>query len=116
MVAPINNSLSLNFMPSVIQVPPTRHETLAPVEPLVQDNEQGYEYYDFSNYNPEIDFGDPVEVSGGNVVHTAEQLGEAMVQALENGFSVQDACNIKMAQVAYKASCAVFKSTFELTI
>lgn len=116
MVASVNNTLSPNLMPGVIQVPHTRHDTLAPVEPIVQDNEQGYESFDFSNYNPDIDFEDPVQVSGGNVVHTAEQLGEAMVQALENGFSVQDACNIKMAQIAYKASCAVFKSTFELTV
>jgi len=39
-----------------------------------------------------------------------------MVSALENGMSVQDACNVNAALHAYHANCAVLKSTFELKI
>ena len=53
----------------------------------------------------------------------AEDLDNAMVSAIENGYSVNDAVNIKLAQHAYAANCKVFNmiadmqtSTFELTV
>ena len=46
-----------------------------------------------------------------------------MVSAIENGYSVNDAVNIKLAKHAYAANCKVFNmiadmqtSTFELTV
>ena len=44
-----------------------------------------------------------------------------MVVAMQNGFSVQDVCNMKLAEIAYKANAYVFDiasdiSTFELKI
>ena len=51
-----------------------------------------------------------------NVVQSAKALDNAMVEAIQNGYSVQDACNIKLAEIAYKANCYVMKSTFELKI
>ena len=54
---------------------------------------------------------------------SAEDLDNAMVSAIENGYSVNDAVNIKLAQHAYAANCKVFNmiadmqtSTFELTV
>jgi len=61
--------------------------------------------------------------AGENVAKSAEDLDNAMVSAIENGYSVNDAVNIKLAQHAYAANCKVFNmiadmqtSTFELTV
>lgn len=71
---------------------------------------------DLSNYYSNIQSADLLTQLGENVTKSAEDLDNAMVSALENGFSVQDACNIKSAQAAYEANCTVLKSTFELKI
>ena len=44
-----------------------------------------------------------------------------MVIAMQNGYSVQDVCNIRLAEMAYKANAYVFDaissmSTFELDV
>lgn len=115
-ISSINNLLSPELITSAIPVPQTRHTTMAPVEAVEIENEADFSSYDFSNYAPDVEYEDPVARAGENVIQSAQALDNAMVTALENGFSVQDACNIKLAQIAYKASCAVFKSTFELKI
>ena len=56
---------------------------------------------------------------GNSVVRSTTNLTNAMVQAINNGYTVQDACNVKAADVAYKANARVFElaneiSTFEL--
>ena len=48
-------------------------------------------------------------------------LAFTMVIAMQNGYSVQDVCNIRLAEQAYKASAFAFKvaneiSTFELDV
>lgn len=119
-ISPVNIALSPELIQPSYSVPHVRHNTMAPIEPVVNDDEQGFEQYDFSNYNPDVDeFADPVQVAGQGVVQNSANLGDAMVQALENGFTVQDACNIKLAQIAYKASCSAFKaavSTFDIGV
>ena len=51
-----------------------------------------------------------------NVVKSSNDLNNAMVNALENGYTVQDAVNIQEAKAAYEANCRVAKSTFEIAV
>lgn len=78
---------------------------------------------DLSNYYSNIRPEDLLAIAGENVAKSAEDLDNAMVSAIENGYSVNDAVNIKLAQHAYAANCKVFNmiadmqtSTFELTV
>ena len=73
---------------------------------------------DLSNYYNEVTppGGDLLSKVGQNVVESAHNLDATMMNAMANGFSVQDICNIKCAEAAYKANANVFKSTFELSI
>ena len=71
---------------------------------------------DLSGYYSNILSGDVLQTVSENVVQSSNDLTTAMVQALENGYTVQDACNIQMAKAAYEANCRVAKSTFELSI
>lgn len=71
---------------------------------------------DLNNYYSNIESIDLYAKLGENVAKSAQDLDNAMVSALENGLTVQDACNIKAAQAAYQANCTVLKSTFELKI
>ena len=71
---------------------------------------------DLSNYYSNLQSADLLTQLGENVGKSAEDLNNAMISAMESGFSVQDVCNIKSAQAAYQANCTVLKSTFELKI
>ena len=76
---------------------------------------------DLSSYYSNIRPEDLIATAGNNVARSAEELDNAMVSALQNGYSINDVCNIKKAQAAYAANCAIFKvaneiSTFELKI
>ena len=58
---------------------------------------------------------------GNNVVKSSNELDKTMVLAIQNGYSVQDACNIRKAEIAYKATAYVFNiaeemSTFALDV
>lgn len=78
---------------------------------------------DLSNYYSNIRPDELITNAGGNVAQSLEALNNAMVTALENGVSVNDVVNIKLAKVAYQANSTVFNaindmqsSTFELLI
>lgn len=76
---------------------------------------------DLSNYYNEVKPEDLLTKTGKNLVQSLNALDNAMVNALRNGYSVQDACNIKLAEIAYKANAYVFDvaseiSTFELKV
>ena len=76
---------------------------------------------DLSKYYDNLEAGDLITKIGKNVSQSAEALDSAMISAIENGLTVQDACNIHAAKNAYMANCAVFDlaadiSTFELSI
>ncbi|MBE7703684.1 MAG: hypothetical protein E7Z89_06510 [Cyanobacteria bacterium SIG28] len=99
--------------------------TMLPVEPYAADdgNADGGAYYssssdvDLNNYYKDLEAsGDLFNEVGQNVVQSLQALDQAMVNGLQNGMSVQDVCNIKLAKAAYGASCFVMKSTFELMI
>ena len=114
------STINTNLFPELIQsdIPqiPVRQTSMAPIEPVKEETFEGDNQYDFNNYYNDIDFQDPLIRAGENFIQSTQALDEAMVSALENGFSVNDACNVKLAQIAYKASASVFKSTFELKI
>lgn len=112
----INTNIFPEIIPSDYPSIPVRPTSMAPVEPVEQEYFGDDSHYNFNNYYDDVDFQDPFIRAGENFVQSANALDEAMVKALENGFSVQDACNIKLAQLAYKANATVFKSTFELKI
>ena len=81
-----------------------------------------YDYgVDLSNYYSNIRPEDLLSQIGQNVVKSAEALDNAMVSALQNGYGVNEACNIRLAQMAYRANSYVFEvvnklSTFEIDV
>lgn len=93
-----------------------RNSSASAVVPTSSSSDIESAKVDLSNYYSNIESADLLTKLGENVAKSAEELDNAMVSALENGFTVQDACNIKAAQVAYKANCTVLQSTFELKI
>lgn len=82
---------------------------------------QDPDYVDLSNYYNEVRPEDLLTKAGQYLVESAQKVDNAMVVAMQNGFSVQDVCNMKLAEIAYKANAYVFDiaadiSTFELKI
>ena len=78
-------------------------------------------YLDLSNYYNEVRPEDLLTKAGQHLVESAQKVDNAMVSALQDGFTVQDVCNMKLAEIAYKANAYVFDiasnvSTFELKI
>ena len=76
---------------------------------------------DLSNYYNEVRPEDLLTKSGQYFIESSQKLDNTMVVAMQNGYSVQDVCNIRLAEMAYKASAFVFNtaselSTFELDV
>ncbi len=76
---------------------------------------------DLSNYYNEVRPEDLLTKAGQYFIESSQNLDNTMVIAMQNGYSVQDVCNIKLAEIAYKASAYVFDvaedmSTFELDV
>ena len=76
---------------------------------------------DLSNYYNEVRPEDLLTKSGQYFLESAQRLDNTMVIAMQNGYSVQDVCNIRLAEMAYKANAYVFDaissmSTFELDV
>lgn len=114
----INTSIYSGIIDDISSYIPSRN-ALDTKSPTVTEEESSF--VDLSSYYSNIRPEDLLAFSGNNVAHTAEELDNAMVSALQNGYGVNDVCNIKKAQAAYAANCAVFKavneiSTFELKI
>ena len=125
------SSIDTSFYPGLIEG--FAPKTLLPV-PAVQAEEQssayGYAGNNSSNEEPEVDLSnyynevrpeDLLSKTGQNVVESAHALDNAMVVAMQNGYSVQDVCNIRLAEMAYKANAYVFDvaneiSTFALDV
>ena len=84
-------------------------------------NENQNSDVDLSNYYNEVRPEDLLTKSGQYFVESANRLDNTMVIAMHNGYSVQDVCNIRLAEMAYKASAYVFDvaeeiSTFALDV
>lgn len=76
---------------------------------------------DLSNYYNEVRPEDLLTKAGQYFIESSQNLDNTMVIAMQNGYSVQDVCNIKLAETAYKASAYVFDvaenmSTFEVDV
>jgi hypothetical protein len=97
---------------------PSSRQPVAGVKTSVADENYSStdEPIDLSNYYSDLASRDLLTEVAQNVAESADALDSAMVSALENGMSVQDACNVNAAFHAYQANCAVLKSTFELKI
>lgn len=85
------------------------------------ENNQSTANIDLSNYYNEVRPEDLLTKTGQHVIESAQALDNTMVIAMQNGYSVQDVCNIRLAEMAYKASAHVFDvaeemSTFALDV
>ena len=109
----INTSIYSGLIEDISSYIPSR-TALDTKTPAVNPDEAST--VDLSNYYSNVLPGDVLQTVAENVVQSAHDLDNTMVQALENGYTVQDACNIQMAKAAYAANCRVAKSTFELSI
>ncbi|MBO5738694.1 hypothetical protein J6R97_05080 [bacterium] len=70
---------------------------------------------DLSNYYNEVRPEDFLTKSGQYLVASSQKLDNTMVIAMQNGYSVQDVCNIRLAEMAYKASAYVFDVAEEMS-
>lgn len=114
-ISAINSSLYPALIDSVSPLY-TGKSTLSAVDPVQKNYEENRPPVDLNGYYAELENSGLLEQVSKNVVQSAQTLDNTMVQALQNGYSVQDVCNIKLAEMAYKANCYVMKSTFELQI
>lgn len=113
------SAINSSFYPSLIDsVSPlyTGRSSLDAIVPLKENYEEDRPPVDLSGYYSDPEVLNLYEQVGQNVIQSAKVLDNAMVAAVENGYTVQDAINIKLAQTAYNANCFVMKSTFELKI
>lgn len=115
-ISPTDTSMYLDML-SGIDTFPTRGSLNRTVEPIqIVDKETEHNHPNFSGYYSDSETTDLYTEVSNNVINSAKALDNAMVQALENGYGVQDAVNMTLALRAYQANCAVAKSTFELKI
>lgn len=125
------SSIDTSFYPGLVEgfapttmlpVPAVEGESQQPTAYYGGENSSGsYSDVDLSNYYNEVKPEDLLVKTGQNFIESAQVLDNAMVVALQNGYSVQDVCNIKLAEMAYKASAYVFDvaneiSTFALDV
>ena len=124
------SSIDTSFYPGLIEG--FAPKTTMPVPAVEAEKQEAGVYYggnykaptenvDLSNYYNEVRPEDLLVKTGQNVIESAQALDNTMVVAMQNGYSVQDVCNIKLAEMAYKANAFVFDSvakisTFELDV
>ena len=114
-ISSIDSSIYAGLIDSISL--PSSRQPIAGVRTSVAEGYSSPEQpIDLSNYYSDLASRDLLTEVAQNVAESANVLDSAMVTALENGMSVQDACNINSALHAYKANCAVLKSTFEFKI
>lgn len=119
-ISSIDTSIYSGFIEELSSYTPSR-TALDNKIPAVE--EETSSAVDLSNYYSNIHHKDLLTSVGENVSESAKELDNVIVSALQNGYSVNDAVNIKLAKAAYQANCAVFNavndiqdSTFELLI
>lgn len=113
-VSPIDTSLYTNMIDNIGTFP-SKTSLYQSVKPAYTEDDFSSPV-DLSNYYQNLANSDLLKEVANNVSASAEQLDNAMVAALENGMSVEDAVNINCCLNAYKANCKVAQSTFELRI
>ena len=114
-ISSIDSSIYSGLIDSITL--PSSRQPIAGVKTSVAEPNQSVEQpVDLSNYYSDLASRDLLTEVAQNVAESADALDSAMVTALENGMSVQDACNVNAALHAYKANCVVLQSTFEMKI
>ena len=127
------SSVETSFYPGLIEgFSPKTTEPVPAVK--TEEQSQGRGYYsgddypsgsnnnvDLSKYYDNIRPEDLLSQAGRNVVQSAQDLDNAMISALQNGYGVNDVCNIRLAELAYRANAFVFEvaneiSTFEVDV
>lgn len=118
----LNNYMIEGFAPkSVLPVENIGRNDYAEKNLQSYTAEDNAETVDLTNYYNEVKPEDLLTKTGRHVIESAQALDNTMVIAMQNGYSVQDVCNIRLAEMAYKASAYVFDSarkmtTFELDV
>ena len=118
----LNNYMIEGFAPkSVLPVENIGRNDYAEKNLQSYATEDNAETVDLTNYYNEVKPEDLLTKTGRHVIESAQALDNTMVIAMQNGYSVQDVCNIRLAEMAYKASAYVFDSarkitTFELDV
>lgn len=125
-------SIETSFYPGLVEG--YAPKTTAPVPALETEQENGaYDnygsedqnnqesYVDLSNYYNDVKPEDLLTKSGQYLIESAQKVDNSMMIAMQNGYSVQDVCNIRLAEMAYKASAYIFDvaeeiSTFALDV
>lgn len=114
-ISPTDTSMYLDMLGSIDTLP-TKASLSRTVEPAYTEAEQQNYTPDLGGYYSDETTQDLFTEVSNNVIRSAKALDNAMVNALENGYGVQDAVNMNLALRAYQANCMVAKSTFELKI
>ena len=78
--------------------------------------EQDTPKVDLNNYYTNVHYDGMNADVGTNLTKAAQDLDNAVVNAVKNGMSLEDAVKIQTAKAAYSANANVAKSTFELEI
>ena len=125
------SSLDTSLYPGLIEgFAPKTTQPVPAVNTNEADNSSAYyggnsyrnnDEVDLSNYYNEVHPEDLLTKSGQYFIESSQKLDNTMVIAMQNGYSVQDVCNIRLAEMAYKASAHVFDvaedmSTFALDV
>lgn len=112
----LNNYMIEGFAPkSVLPVENVGRNDYAEKELQAYATEDNAETVDLTNYYNEVRPEDILTNTGRHVIESAQALDNTMVIAMQNGYSVQDVCNIRLAEMAYKASAYVFDTAREIT-
>ena len=119
------SDIDTSFYPGLIEgFAPTTTQPVQAVNTDESDEALAYAGGNSSNQENEVDLSDYYErirpedlltKTGQNVVEAAQVLDNTMVVAMQNGYSVQDVCNIKLAEMAYKANAYVFEVANEIS-
>lgn len=80
-----------------------------------QQNSNAESEIDLSNYYNEVRPEDLLSKTGQSLIESAQALDNTMVIAMQNGYSVQDVCNIRLAEMAYKANAYIFDIASEIS-
>lgn len=85
-------------------------------ESTQQDLNEYYSRLAAANYIPsDYSHADPVTTASSGVKQSAANLQNAMIEAVQNGMSIEHACNIRSAKAAYEANIRALKTTIEIS-
>lgn len=106
---------------SVVAIGNDRYSERLSANSYANDNDYQKADVNLNNYYAQTKIENFIAKAGSDLVASAERLDNTMVIAIQNGYSVQDVCNIRLAEMAYKASANVFDiaeeiSTFALDV